>query len=964
MEVMLNQAIKQLRKFCLVGVIVLGLIAIIGSGGGNGNGGDSSTNSSPAATIISPTDGSIYTQGDSVTFTGFGDDAEDGALTGGALVWTSSIDGQIGTGTSCTRDDLSVGAHTITLTVTDNDTATGSDSVSVGVNLPVEMTEEIARQLAEDFVRNSPTFTSEGIEGTLQLVDTQYIDTENAWQFIFQFESLSAGYGDSARQTPLQDILQHEVMIIVEQGIVQSAIMDGLWDMINQRLTECSQNIIDFEDLDAGTRVYNQYGDRGVSFPDTPSIIEPFDLTTFSGTKALSTYYPGEELGGKLVIEFTTGQTCVSMYVGLLEDTYGNKITAKLAAFSAGEVVVIPGYGMVEYPPEQVAVQQRLIGPGPADIGKKMLVQTGDEPQIYRVELSFSGGYFPIIDDLGFATIGDPFPESDSRPQVTIETPKDGECISGFETYPGAFDIMGTIYEEFKLEEVTIKVTQGTQVREGSLSFSGVAPDFTFGGPNVHNLIFPGENQIAVIAKSFSGQSGVDFIHVYYGPLQFGAKAELLILTPDEFYGSLIRLRDLKNSIDISSHIMSLSAIEQEWRFDFEGSRDLPERVKRAIAHAYSYHDTRYVMLVGDGDCFPIRYHKTGREGVSWGFVYPITELYYACLFKPNGEFDNWDGNNNDIIGEWWAPTIDGELAQNFDQINIDNCNLKPDVAVGRIPASSIYEVEAYVSKVIEYEMEEIRDWTTWLDYIILWNSDTDFRNDEAELDYVTDELLTDFEARKHYWSKGYESLENWRNQLIADINRVGAAFAIYFGHGSRQSMGVLDATTIDLQLDNKHMYPIFIASACDTAKFVQEWDIYQDVNGTYPPCWPDCDWEGWVDPRPEPAPLQPPSIDVESMAEVLLLTPEKGGIGFLGSHMGTNHASHPFAKLFIGSWNYEGVGHLGDMWTTAVREFVEQYLEAEYVTECGVDFGRSDLQSHHVHKFVLFGDPSLRLKK
>jgi len=738
----------------------------------------------------------------------------------------------------------------------------------------------------------------------------------------------------------------------------------------------CSQHVIDFEDLDAGTTVYNQYGDLGVSFPETPSIREPSDLSTFSGTKALSTYRPGEEFGSKLVIEFTTGQTCVSMYVGLLEDTYGNQVTARLEAFSAAEVNVIPGYGVVENPAEQVAVHERLIGPGPTDINILLVVQTEEDPLISRLELSFSGGYSPVIDDLGFATIGDAFPESYSRPQVTIETPQDGDGISGFEKDHGAFDIMGTIHEEFKLEEVAIQVSQGTEVREGSLGFSGEAPDYTFGGPNVCDLIFPGENQITVTANSFSGLSGSDSIRVYYNPLSAGAEAELLILAPNEFYESLIPFRDLKTSLGVSSHIMTLKAIEQEARFDLAGSRDLPERVKRTIAHAHSYHDTRYVLLVGDGDRFPVRYHKAGREGVAWGVMYPITDLYYACLFKQNGEFDDWDGNNNGLIGEWWAPTAEGELAQDFNQINIDNCSLRPDVAVGRIPASTDQEVETYVVKVIEYETEEISDETMWMwfDNVLLWNSANDFRDDEAELDYIADELL--FTETwlppwfvKHYASTGYASSEEWREAIIADINGEGTGgvdgigLAIYFGHGDRQSLGVLNAFSVS-ELHNSGRYPIFIASACDTAKFVHEWSVYKDIEGNYPECWPDCIFEGWPDPRPEPAPIQPSIVDVESIAETLLFAFEAGGIGFFGSHMGTNHASHPFAKLFIGTWNDEEVTRLGDMWTTAVEEFVEQYLESGYVTKYGVDFGRSDFQSHHIHKFILLGDPSLGLKK
>ena len=49
-------------------------------------------------------------------FAGTGSDPEDGTLTGASLVWTSSINGQIGTGTSFSTTTLSAGTHTITLT--------------------------------------------------------------------------------------------------------------------------------------------------------------------------------------------------------------------------------------------------------------------------------------------------------------------------------------------------------------------------------------------------------------------------------------------------------------------------------------------------------------------------------------------------------------------------------------------------------------------------------------------------------------------------------------------------------------------------------------------------------------------------------------------------------------------------------------------------------------------------------
>ncbi len=100
--------------------------------------GDSAyTNQTPTAVIISPLGEEdevlIYNEGDIITFTGSGTDVEDKNLIGDSLIWASSIDGPIGTGTYFTKNDLSIGTHTITLTAFDSDGAAGSDSVSIDV---------------------------------------------------------------------------------------------------------------------------------------------------------------------------------------------------------------------------------------------------------------------------------------------------------------------------------------------------------------------------------------------------------------------------------------------------------------------------------------------------------------------------------------------------------------------------------------------------------------------------------------------------------------------------------------------------------------------------------------------------------------------------------------------------------------------------------------------------------------
>lgn len=89
----------------------------------------------PAAAIQDPADGTTFLEGASIIFQGTGTSGAGGPLTGSDLVWTSSRDGQIGTGQSFARADLSVGSHTITLRATDP--ATGM-AAQASVTITVE----------------------------------------------------------------------------------------------------------------------------------------------------------------------------------------------------------------------------------------------------------------------------------------------------------------------------------------------------------------------------------------------------------------------------------------------------------------------------------------------------------------------------------------------------------------------------------------------------------------------------------------------------------------------------------------------------------------------------------------------------------------------------------------------------------------------------------------------------------
>lgn len=92
----------------------------------------------PTATIMAPSAGASFASGAEISFRGEASDPEDGAIPGGSLVWTSSVDGPIGVGATLTRDDLSDGLHTIRLRAEDSGELVGLDSVSIRVQSPPE----------------------------------------------------------------------------------------------------------------------------------------------------------------------------------------------------------------------------------------------------------------------------------------------------------------------------------------------------------------------------------------------------------------------------------------------------------------------------------------------------------------------------------------------------------------------------------------------------------------------------------------------------------------------------------------------------------------------------------------------------------------------------------------------------------------------------------------------------------
>lgn len=96
-------------------------------------------------------------------------------------------------------------------------------------------TEEESRNIAEGFLRNSPTYTYDGVEGSIKHVETLEAFCPYCWGFVFEFQCLNTGYGDRSDKQVSTAMTRHKAHISVSQGKVDGGTIDDIWDMMTQQ---------------------------------------------------------------------------------------------------------------------------------------------------------------------------------------------------------------------------------------------------------------------------------------------------------------------------------------------------------------------------------------------------------------------------------------------------------------------------------------------------------------------------------------------------------------------------------------------------------------------------------------------------------------------------------------------------------------------------------------------------------
>jgi hypothetical protein len=427
-----------------------------------------------------------------------------------------------------------------------------------------------------------------------------------------------------------------------------------------------------------------------------------------------------------------------------------------------------------------------------------------------------------------------------------------------------------------------------------------------------------------------------------------GSKYDLLIVTPAEFLAPLRPLADWKIKTGMPTGFLTLEDVDRMCT-----GRDAPERIKRCLSLYQKQSGVRYAMLVGDGNKFPIRFTTfmvIEDDAATIGHVvYYPADLYYADLYKSDGSFDDWDANGNGAYGEI------GGLAQPV-PLNVDQVDLNPDISVGRVPVSTIAETQIYVGKVMGYESgAQGSDWARRILAIVTGN----LMPDECRYE---EQMLSAFPTgwdpvRLYVQGNSCRATPALtKENILQEMNR-GVGLVSFLGHGNIDLWA--DAITVKdfADLKNSDRLPIVFSGGCTTGEFTADPPAgpYTDTLGNDHPG--SDAGEVFPSTPPPPAPLQVKYNNGGIMEFSLVQIPD-GVVTYIGSvtiaQMG--------ATVNLNEYFFNGIAleepTVGDAWNFAIRKY---YPSDRFHTEPG-DIGGMLWMFHQPWKYMLFGDPSLRI--
>jgi hypothetical protein len=426
----------------------------------------------------------------------------------------------------------------------------------------------------------------------------------------------------------------------------------------------------------------------------------------------------------------------------------------------------------------------------------------------------------------------------------------------------------------------------------------------------------------------------------------------LLIVAPDSFHPALRDFIAFKKKL-LPVAFKSLESVLAAGR-----GVDDPEKLKRFLHQQWRSHNLGYALLVGDVDVMPVRYMVLDRvTPAAFNYSFYPSDLYYSALAKPDGSFDDWNARKDSFHALYFGE-VRGEANKN-DPINYDEVTYHPDIALGRWPVSTAEQAHAIAAKTIVAEKSVLSDSDPNVrraGFLAVggWVDARPFEDEMAA------RLSAGWAVEKRYYSDGRRKSDLPPNHTQARLLfNNGAGLILHTGHGDSDAWEQCFSFRDLRGLSNSALFPVVVSAGCSTAHFatLPPYEPYVDIDGKEHAGTDD--HEVFTAPPPPPSPYQRGRFNPLCLGEALLRSATNGAAAYIGCDTGSQPCGLTLVDGFIAALARESQPRLGDCWASAVKYYYDhEHLAALKPSQ---DWYPPSIFFQPM-KFMLFGDPSLRL--
>jgi len=432
-----------------------------------------------------------------------------------------------------------------------------------------------------------------------------------------------------------------------------------------------------------------------------------------------------------------------------------------------------------------------------------------------------------------------------------------------------------------------------------------------------------------------------------------GATNRLLVVAPGAFHPALRAFLAYKQGL-LPTELRSLEDILKST----DGVDD-PEKLKHFLYAEWHERGLGYVLLVGDVDVMPVRFMVLDRvTPAAFDYAFYPSDLYYADLAKSDGSFEDWNARKEGFHAGYFGE-VRGEKNKT-DPINYDEVHYLPEIAVGRWPVSTPDEARLVAGKTLAYEQSLSAPAGSppphagfvatggWVDSRQL-------------MDQLAGKLAGAWQPEKLYFADASRPAATPPpdHQQVCRLLNEGVSLLVHTGHGAPDgwdqcfSIGDLDRITNALRL------PVILSAGCSTAYFapLPPYEPYVDVAGREHAG--SDHGEVFSAPPPPPSPYQRGRFNPTGLGEQFLKHSPNGSVAYIGCNTGSQPCGLTLVEGFVTALAESKEPRLGDCWNGALRH----YFSHEHLATLtpNADWYPPSIFFQGM-KFMLFGDPSLRL--